>query len=760
MPRLASLARPLGWLGCALAAGGLLAHPLAAFEPSPETRISRAAGPIAIDGDLGDPGWRGVPRITTFYETRRSDNGPPPAATVARLAYDDRYVYAAFEFQDPDPRAIRAPLADHDGISGDIDYGGVILDTRHDGKSAILFLANPANVQYDAVTNDASSEDSSPDFFWDSATRITATGWVLEMRIPFTSLRYGRADPQTWGILLYRNYPRDFHYQMFSVRLPRGSSCFICHESPLVGLADLPPGGHLVAAPYGTGRGTQEPQGAVGTPLGSARGRGDGGLDVKWTPSPNHALDATINPDFSQVESDVAQISANERFALLFPEKRPFFLEGSDLFATPLQAVYTRSVTAPRWGARATGRLGEENAYTFLVTEDRGGGSAILPGATSSSLVDEDFASTVAIGRFRRDLGSSFASFLLTDRESAGAVHNRVLGPDFRWQPSDGDSVTGQLLYSDSRTPDLPSLASEWDGRHLSGHAADLQWFHSRSDFDLSFEGRDIGDGFRADSGFLPQVGIRQGVVETGLPRYPAHGLFSRLRPFVTEIYTVDTGGGLLLERHGLGLELDGKLASNARLSYKWERVLVGDRVIARPHVDLHLQLTPGLRVATIALDGFVGDDVDLADGRRGHGGELTLSLVVRPTDHLELAGVFARKWLDVPAGAGREGEPGGRLLAAAVRRIRATYTFTPRTFVRLIGQQATVDPRLALYRDPANAPAKEDDRTLSALFAYKLNWQTVFYLGYGGETALSDLGLLRPAARAVFLKISYAYQV
>jgi len=753
MRRTASLRQWAGLAGAAVLGAAL---PLAAIEPSPEIRITRAAGPIAIDGDLGDPGWLGVPVVETFYETKRGDNATPPAATVARLAYDDRYFYAAFELADPDPRALRAPLGDHDAVSSDTDYAGIILDTRHDGRTAILFLVNPANVQYDAVTSDASSEDPSPDFFWDSATRVTAAGWTIEMRIPWSSLRYGRADPQTWGILLYRNYPRDFHYQMFSAPLPRGSNCFICHESPLTGLAGLPPGGHLVAAPYGSGRWRAAPRGDLGTPLGGARGRGDGGLDVKWTPSPNHALDATVNPDFSQVESDVAQISANERFALFFPEKRPFFLEGADLFATPIQAVYTRTFTSPRWGARATGRLGEDTAYTFLVGEDRGGGSAILPGPVSSALVDQDFPATVAIGRFRRDLGSSFASFLLTDREAAGGVHSRVLGPDFRWQPSDADAVSGQLLWSDSRTPDLPALASEWDGRHLSGHAAALQWFHSLSSFDLSFDGRDIGAGFRADSGFLPQVGIRSGTVETGVTRYPAGGWVSRLRTFVNESYTADSDGNLLLDRQGLGLGLDGKLSSNARVVYRWERVLAAGRIVARPHVDLHLQVTPGRRAGTITLDGFVGDDVDLADGRRGHGGLLTLDWIVRPTDHLELAAVAAKRWLDVPAGGG---EAGGRLLAAAVDRLKATYTFTPRTFVRLIGQQAKVDPRTSLYRDPANAPAREDDRTLSALFAYKLNWQTVMFVGYGDERALSDLGLVRPAGRTLFLKLSYAYQ-
>jgi hypothetical protein len=122
------------------------------------------------------------------------------------------------------------------------DYAGVILDTRNDGRTAFLFLANARGLQYDAILDDSGSgEDASPDFYWDAAGRITKTGWTLEMRIPFTSLRYPKADPQTWGIMLYRNYPRDFRYQFFTARLPRGSSCFVCHSNQLTGLAQLPP---------------------------------------------------------------------------------------------------------------------------------------------------------------------------------------------------------------------------------------------------------------------------------------------------------------------------------------------------------------------------------------------------------------------------------------------------------------------------------------------------------------------------------------
>ncbi len=147
----------------------------------------------------------------------------------------------------------------------------------------------------------------------------------------------------------------------------------------VTGLSGLPEGGHLVVAPYATARQEATPEAGPGSPLENGSIEGDAGVDIKWTPGSNHALDATVNPDFSQVEADAAQIAVNRRFALFFPEKRPFFLEGVDLLETPIQAVYTRTITSPRWGLRATGKIGE-SAYTVLVTEDRGGGSVILPG--------------------------------------------------------------------------------------------------------------------------------------------------------------------------------------------------------------------------------------------------------------------------------------------------------------------------------------------------------------------------------------------
>src|SRR5918994_3411065 len=249
-------------------------------------RIVRLINPVTIDGRLDQGEWSQASRVETWFETQPGDNVPPQVRNVGYIGYDDRFFYAAFEFDDPVPSAIRAPYADRDRISGNgTDYGGVILDTRNDGHSAVLLLTTPAGVQYDAVTDDdGAGEDPSPDFFWESATRIHDRGWTLEMRVPFTSLRYRNVNPQTWGIFLYRNYPRGFRHMFFSAPLPRGGNCLICRTNTLVGLENLPSGGHLVAAPYVSANQAARPSGELGTRLKNDRVDGDLGLDVKWTP--------------------------------------------------------------------------------------------------------------------------------------------------------------------------------------------------------------------------------------------------------------------------------------------------------------------------------------------------------------------------------------------------------------------------------------------------------------------------------------------
>jgi uncharacterized protein DUF5916 len=723
--------------------------------------IARSAGKITIDGDLGDEGWRNARKIDKWYETQPGDNTEPKVKNVGYLTYDDRFLYAAFEFEDPNPSAIKAPFADRDNIgNGYNDYAGILLDSRNSGRTATLFVATPRNVQYDSVLDDASGEDSAPDFFWDSAARVNEHGWTLEIRIPFSSLRYRNANPQTWGILLYRNYPRDRHYQFFSAKFPRGSNCFICRSNSLTGLERLPSGGHLVAAPYVSASEGSHLRDDVGSGLVSDPVKPHAGLDVKYTPNADNAVDFTVNPDFSQVESDTAQISANERFALFFPEKRPFFLEGADLFQTPIQAVYTRTITAPDWGGRITGKTAGMR-YTVLVAEDAGGGSVIIPGPNGSSLATQAFGSTDLVVRLKRDMGLSFIGMLATDREaheskdsadSGSEGNNRVVGPDFQWRPNGNDAITGQWLYSTSRTPTRPDLADEWTGQHLRGHASHVRWEHNSKHADWFGFYQDVGDGFRADSGFVPQVGYREGLGGGGWTVRPK-GFVSRERTFLTVDYQHDRTGAVISRNVAPGFGMDIPRDGFLQFRYQDEQARAGDEVLGRRRFGYVAQFSPTRWLSQVGVDGLIGEEIDFDNVRRGHGSTINLNARLNPTQHLELAVLENLRWLDVDTATGS----GQRLFTARVSRLRATYTFTSRLFVRGIGQYVSTDRDPSLYLSETTARSAEF--TSSILLSYKVNWQSVMFIGYGDARELTDENHLAPSDRQFFVKLSYAFQ-
>lgn len=720
---------------------------LSALAAAGPIRIVRATGGITVDGRLDEPIWQEATRIDTWYEVRPGDNVEPKVRSVGYLAYDDEYFYAGFEFFDPDPSRIIAPYSDRDNLSGTTDYGGVILDTNNDRRSAVELLANPRGIQFDAVQNDASGEDSAPDFFWDSAGSIEGDRWVLEIRVPFTSLRYTNAPVQEWGVLLYRNWPRDRRYQMFSARLPRDVNCFICNATPLVGLEGLPDSGGLVVAPYATANQRSVPSDGPGTPLESDDIDADLGLDVKWTPNAGTALDVTLNPDFSQIESDVAVITTNERFAISLPEKRPFFIESIDLFSTPITAVYTRSISDPDWGARATGTFGN-TSYTALVAQDAGGGLVIMPGPNNSGVAVHDFEALDFIGRVRHDIGQSFVSVLATAREIDGGGHNRVIGPDFEWKLNDQDRVSGQFLYSKSLTPERPDLTPEWNGQELSGHGAKAEWSHGAEKWDWTLQYIDIGDEFRVDLGFTPQVGVREGFANVGRTFYP-DGFFSRVRVFVFSDYTGGRNGDLIFSGYAPGVGMDGRWNSTMQFSIQDFKIRAGDVALPRTQFHYFLQASPGRLFNRVSLEGWIGEEIDFAHARVGDGARVSLEATIRPNDHLEVELDTDYRWLDVE---------GGRLFDAEVERLKATWTFDRKSFIRLIGQHVRTDRDPALHDFPV-VPST-GALTFSALYAYKLNWQTVFFLGYGDNSVLFDDDDFETAERSVFLKVSYAWQM
>jgi hypothetical protein len=715
--------------------------------------IGRATGSIKIDGNLSDEGWQGVKPVTTWYEANPGDNTPPKVRNVGRIAYDDRFLYAAFEFDDPNPHAIRAPYSDRDDTgAGFYDFGGMFVDAGDSGRTAKLFVVTPRNIQADSVVDDASGEAISPDFFWESATKITARGWTLEMRIPFTSLRYKNGDPQTWAVLLYRNYPRDRNYQFFSAKVPRGYNCFVCHANTLEGLQRLPGGGHFVAAPYVSSTSSARPASGLGSPLVSDPLQQHIGLDVKLTPNSDTAVDLTVKPDFSQVESDVAQISANERFALFVPEKRSFFLEGVDLFQTPLQAVYTRTITAPTWGGRITGKAAGVR-YTALVVEDDGGGSVVLPGAYGSSLASQDFASTVLVARAKRDIGRSFISMLVTDREGRGTgSYNRVIGPDFQWRPNATEAITGQWLVSDTQTPNRPDLAPSWTGQSMTSHAGQVQWSHSTTRFDSSAMFKDVGDGFRAEAGFVPQVGYRESSAGAGWTFRPT-GFISKLRTFVNVDRQVDRAGELIGRDVQPGLAMNTRWNGFMQFRYIDDDIRSGNRSIGRKQFGYLAQFSPSRLLSAVAVNGTTGQEIDFANARPATGTTMNVSATLNPTNHLNLLLNQDQSWVNVDDALGASRQ----LFIARVSRVRGTYTFTSRMFVRGTVQYVSTDRNPSLYA--FSTLAKSGTVSGQVLLSYKLNWQSVMFIGYGDDRMLSTQDRLEKVDRQFFVKLSYALQ-
>jgi len=725
----------------------LFATRLAFAQAPAPLPIPRTSASISVDGDLSDEGWKGAAVIDKFYETSPGDNIPAKVATTALITYDSRYFYIGIRADDPEPQRIRAPFVDRDGVIGTDDNIAIFLDTRNDKRSAIELRVNPRGIQADGIFNDANrNEDFAPDFYYDTAAQITKEGWQAELRIPFSSLRYGSAEPQTWNILVWRNYPRDFRYAFHSAPMPRGSNCFICFSHPITGLTGLPEAAHFITAPFVTAQQAARPEAGLGSELETGDTDLETGVDVKWTPSANHAVDLTLNPDFSQVEADVPQILVNQRFAVFFPEKRPFFLEGFDLFDTPLQVAYTRTITSPRAGARATGKIGD-TAYTLLTTQDRGGGLTIIPGPTRSGFAPLDAKSYATIGRARHDLGRGFIGAVLTDREIDGGGHNRVIGPDFQWRMA-RNTFTAQFLYSDTENPLRPQESSAWNGEKLSSHAFTGAWDYQTPKIDAGLGYTDLGDGFRADLGFLPQVGYRDLFGYFGRSYYPEHSKVRFVRPSVVVEEQQDRDGDTIFRTVSLGVNGFGIKNTNfVVLLRAGEKIRVEDQLLEQNYVRVNYQFDPHRRVPRITLALRFGEQIDFDNAREGDGTSLSIGATVRPHDRLDLQLTTARDTLDVA---------GGRLFTARIERVRGQYSFSAKSLVRVIAQYVTTERDPSLYTFPV---LRHSGSFLgSVLYSYKLNWQTVLFFGYGDDRVLDENENLQRTGRSLFFKVSYAW--
>jgi hypothetical protein len=368
-----------------------------------------------------------------------------------------------------------------------------------------------------------------------------------------------------------------------------------------------------------------------------------------------------------------------------------------------------------------------------LAAADRGGGSVVLPGPTGSGLAPQDFGAFVGVARLRRELGASYAGALFTGREVDGGGYNRVFGPDLLWRAGPKDRVSAQLLWSETRTPERPDLAAEWDGRRLSGHGLDASWNHEERRPFWLVRYRDFADGFRADTGFVPRVGYREGQVIAGWNLYP-EGLVTQAQPHVVFVYSEDRSGAVIQRLVEPGFFVLGRRNLQAVASLRVVTERTGEELLSTTSVGFGAQVDPSRTFTRFGIEGTVGQAVDLVNVQVGHGADLSAFATVRPHPRLTLD-----------------------LLAADVLRAKALVHLSSRAYLRLVGQWVGTTSFPALHPYPVDE--KEGGFEGSALFTYKINWQTALYVGYGDERALDERDDLRRVSRQLFAKISYAFQ-
>src|SRR5437870_4698458 len=348
-------------------------------EKAKPIRVPRFDKAPVIDGKLDDEVWKQAAVLKDFYQTQPGDNIAPSKPTEAMIGYDSKTLYLAFHCYD-EPDKVRATVAKRDEVFGD-DNVRLFLDTFNDQRRAYVLGWNALGIQQDGIMTEGSGTDFSVDIVMESKGMITSDGWTVEVAIPFKSLRYEAGKDKLWGIHIWRNFFR-FNDEIDSwMPNSRDIASLLNQEGHLTGLEGISTERTMEIIPSLTVSETGKrvatlPAGATGLDPGRFVNdplKFDPGLTMKFGITPTVTLDFTLNPDFAQVEADETVVTANQRFPIFFQEKRPFFLEGIDIFRTPIKAVHTRAIVDPDIAVKISGKQGRNTSGILLASDNAPG---------------------------------------------------------------------------------------------------------------------------------------------------------------------------------------------------------------------------------------------------------------------------------------------------------------------------------------------------------------------------------------------------
>jgi hypothetical protein len=710
----------------------------------PVLQIKKIDKPLELTGKLENPIWQQATPIELNYEIRPGDNIQAPEKTFVRALYDDKHIYFGFECFDSNPAQIRANVTDRDRMFED-DYVIIVLDTYGDYQKGYEFAVNPYGIKGDLLAT-LNNEDASLDLIWHSAASINGNGWTAEIAIPFSSLTFPDKEDQNWVVGIVRNLPRSSRIQISWTKIDRNIPSFLPQSGLLEGLKNIKPGSNLEFLPYAIGqKGGQlenfnDPK--SGIKYSPFEGRFGGG--IKYAPSPNFSLDAVINPDFSQIESDAAQISVNTTFALYYDEKRPFFLIGNELLQTPM--YYSRSINDPLGAARIIGKSGSLS-FMYMSAYDRNT-VIVVPGEDRSNTIPTDINSLANIGRLRYDMGDEnyIGSMILTRNFEGG--HNYLFGFDWNYKFWGNWYFNGEGFYSLTKEIDNTSLFSSprqfgntgknaaFNGEEYSGNGIHLVLSHSQRAYNFSFVFNNFSPTYQTYNGLFSSNNYRQLYLSNEYVLYPQNSFIDRA--------TFGLQGELRFNFDGVKKEqsLYPYLTFNLKgqTSIYAHFILVNDenffgtdlKNVRRFYAEMN---TRPIKELSLYAGGNFGRFIYRTSSPViGTGHTIDLSLTIRPTSKLNLSLAYSRARLS--------NEKSGNLIYDGnIFRTVGTYQFSPEIFFRTILQYDSFSKSMQVY----------------PLFSYKLNAFTTFFAGATSDYIdyKGDIGIAN-TSQQYFVKIQY----
>jgi len=728
------------WVALAAGASGADERPHLTIPRLPRTpqmeEFLDMRGPADLTGLMA--------HVDTFTQREPEDGAPASQKTDVYLGYDDKNFYAVFVAFDDEPDRVRAHMARRENVFGD-DIVEIQLDTYLDEQRAFSFIVNPLGIQLDAIWTEGGGFDDSWDTVWHSRGELTDRGYVVWIAIPFRSLRFPPDVEQTWGIVLVRDVQRTDE-ETFWPPVTTRIEGRLNQAGTLDGLIGISGGSNTQIIPYTTARSFE----AIETSGEPSRTRDsfdpDAGVDAKIVFDDRLALDLTANPDFSQVESDLPQVTVNQRFEVFFPEKRPFFLENANYFQMPINLLFTRRIADPRGGARLTGKIGKYVLAAMVIDDESPGETALFN-----------------VLRARRDLGrQSSVGVFYSDRELAGD-HNRVISAD------------GRIKLTDNWVTQLQAVSSRTAGGTLTDEAYNVQFDRSGRHYGAHIHYVEVGPDFRTQTGFINRTDIRNLHTQQSYTFWPEGKRLLSWRPSLFGQYLEDHDGVRVDTLFGPSLEFEYRRStefevtarhgeqtlrpqdlppgSNQTLDFNVSEYSLRFDTRFISALDVNGNLSIGEGINFVPASGNLPAAIDTTFGR--------LAATVRPSTPTKLTfSYLGTRLTDRASGRG--------VLSNRIGRVRLDVQLSPRWSLRTIAEYETTDINPSLTRLTQHRRLNGD-----LLATYLVNPWTALYVGYNSNFLNRDLLLdplgnqlvntgtdLNKDAEQVFVKFSYLFQL